>query len=237
MQIANTGERILLEKETPIFIARHFCAYKFAKGYAQGMDVLDIACGEGYGSYFLADFALMVTGIDYDPEVIGYAKEKYKRDNLEFLTLDINALGSLKKKFNLICSFQFIEHLKDAKAFLTSIKGNLSESGIFICSTPNKYDASPNSDAPLNKFHLKEYTLLEFRELLEAGFKEVRIWGLKRTRRQRFYRRLKKIGLFNFLPHSLNPVERFFASAGCEDFAIIKDVLDSALDFIAVCRN
>src|SRR3989338_7871513 len=196
MQIANTGERILLEKETPIFIARHFCAYKFAKGYAQGMDVLDIACGEGYGSYFLADFALMVTGIDYDPEVIGYAKEKYKRDNLEFLTLDINALGSLKK-----------------------------------------YDASPNSDAPLNKFHLKEYTLLEFRELLEAGFKEVRIWGLKRTRRQRFYRRLKKIGLFNFLPHSLNPVERFFASAGCEDFAIIKDVLDSALDFIAVCRN
>lgn len=234
---ANTGERILLEKETPFFIARHLCAYRFAKDYANEQDVLDIGCGEGYGSYFLAGFARRVTGIDYDPEVIDYAKEKYKRDNLEFLALDIKTLGSLKKKFNIICSFQFIEHLRDAKAFLASIKEALSENGIFICSTPNRYDASPNSNTPLNKFHLKEYALTEFRELLEAGFKDVCIWGLKRTRRQDFYRRLKKIGLFNFLPHSLNPVKRFFASAGCEDFAMVKDAVESALDFIAVCRN
>jgi len=41
-EIANTGERILLEKEIPLMIAHHFRAYKFAKAFVSGKDVLDI---------------------------------------------------------------------------------------------------------------------------------------------------------------------------------------------------
>jgi 2-polyprenyl-3-methyl-5-hydroxy-6-metoxy-1,4-benzoquinol methylase len=73
-EIINTGERILLEKETPLMIARHFCAYKFAQAFILGKEVLDIGCGEGYGADFLADFAQEVLGIDYDKVVINYAK-------------------------------------------------------------------------------------------------------------------------------------------------------------------
>ena len=48
-EIDNTGERILLEKETPLMISRHFCAYKFARDFVSGKEVLDIGCGEGRG--------------------------------------------------------------------------------------------------------------------------------------------------------------------------------------------
>ncbi len=103
--IANTGERILLEKETPLMIARHFCAYKFASQFASQKSILDIGCGEGYGSNLLAHSAKEVLGIDYDPEVIDYARNKYLKENLNFSCLDVENLGSLTQKFDLICSF------------------------------------------------------------------------------------------------------------------------------------
>jgi protein-L-isoaspartate O-methyltransferase len=75
MAISNTGERILLDKETPLMIARHFRAYKFAKDYVCNKTVLDIGCGEGYGTYYLGGFAKEVMGIDYDEAIIDYARD------------------------------------------------------------------------------------------------------------------------------------------------------------------
>lgn len=105
MNIPNTGERILLEKETPLMIARHFCAYQFAKDYVHDKRVLDIGCGEGYGSYYLASLAREVVAIDYDRAIIDYAKDKYRRGNLIFNTVDARELGSFSNGFDTICSF------------------------------------------------------------------------------------------------------------------------------------
>ncbi|MDP3732507.1 MAG: class I SAM-dependent methyltransferase, partial [Candidatus Omnitrophota bacterium] len=168
--IANTGERILLEKETPLMIARHFCAYRFAKDYVFNKEVLDIGCGEGYGSNFLAGFANKVVGMDYDKEIVSYAKNKYQKDNLGFYAMDAKDLSSFRNKFDIVCSFQVIEHIPDIKAFSENIKNLLSTKGIFICSTPNRLDASPNGDTPLNRFHIKEYLINEFKELLGTYF-------------------------------------------------------------------
>lgn len=236
IDISNTGERIFLEKETPMMIARHFCAYKFVKDYVGNKTVLDIGCGEGYGSFYLADFAKGVVGIDYDNSVINYAKNKYQKNNLKFYMLDIRDLNTLNNKFDTICSFQVIEHIQNTKFFLADIKDLLNDNGIFICSTPNKFDASPNSDTPLNKFHVKEYTLGEFRELLESFFTKVDIFGLKRAGKLNFYRRLKKVGLLNFLPASFNPVNRFYSRITCDNFVIARDKIEMTLDFIAICR-
>lgn len=63
------------------------------------------------------------------------------------------------------------------------------------------------------------------------------MFGLKRARKFNFYRRIKKIGLCNFLPASINPVTKFYNQINCENFIIVKDNIDTALDFIAVCRN
>jgi len=236
-EIANTGERILLEKESPLMIARHFCAYRFAKDYVFNKDILDIGCGEGYGSYFLAGFAKKVGAIDYDKEIISYAKNKYQKDNLEFYAIDVKDLSSFSNKFDAICSFQVIEHISDTKAFLEQIKDLLAGKGIFICSTPNRSDASPNSDTPLNRFHVKEYLINEFKELLGTHFSKVEVFGLKRGKRLNFYRRLKKIGLFNFSPSFINPVKRFYDRIDCGDFIVVKNKLNTALDFIAVCNK
>jgi SAM-dependent methyltransferase len=235
--VINTGERILLELETPMMIARHFCAYRFAKDWALNKELLDIGCGEGYGSYFLSGFAKQVIGIDYDKQIIDYAKNKYHKDNLIFYLMDIKDLGSLDCRFNTICAFQIIEHIQNTKLFLECIKSLLDDQGIFICSTPNRLDASPNSNTPLNKFHVKEYLWNEFKEFLETYFSQVKVFGLKRGRKLNFYRRLKKIGLFNFLPAPINPVHRFYNRIDCDDFILVKDKLDTALDFIAVCSK
>ena len=237
MNIANTGERILLEKETPLMIARHFCAYKFAGNYITDKNVLDIGCGEGYGSYYLANLANQVTGVDYDQAIIDYATEKYRKNNLNFCVMDAKDLGSLNDKFDAICAFQFIEHLQNTEALLGNIKNLLKNGGIFICSTPNKKDASPGSDLPLNKFHVREYLLDEFRELFLMYFTHVIIFSLKRGRKLDLYRGLKKSGLCVFLPAAINPVKRFYSRITCDNFVIVKDNLDTALDFIVVCKD
>jgi 2-polyprenyl-3-methyl-5-hydroxy-6-metoxy-1,4-benzoquinol methylase len=235
--IANTGERILLEKETPLMIARHFCAYRFAKDYVSDKQVLDIGCGEGYGSNYLAQFAAKVTGIDYNSDIIDYAKSKYHKDNLAFCVVEATDLNSLDNRFDIICSFQVIEHIKEADVFLNDIKNLLNNGGIFICSTPNKLDASPHSEVPVNKYHIREYLLEEFRELLKKYFMDLEVIGLKRGASLKFYRRLKKIGLFNFLPKQLNPVKIFYEQIDCDNFIFVKEGIDTALDFIAVCKK
>ena len=236
-EINNTGERILLAKETPLMIARHFCAYKYAQSFVKGKEVLDIGCGEGYGSDFLASSAKSVLGIDYDLAVIDYAKDKYHKAGLEFSVMDIKNLDSLSRKFDVICSFQNIEHIQDTGNLLKNIAGLLYDNSVFICSTCNIRDASLGSKVPANKFHVKEYWADEFKELLEGHFKEVRIFGLRRGIALQFNRRLKKIGLFNFLPNELDPVKRFFAQANCSCFSWTGKNLNSCLDFIAVCKK
>lgn len=236
-QIENTGERILLEKETPLMIARHFCAYKFARSYVSGKRVLDIGCGEGYGIFYLADFAQEVKGIDYDSGAVNYAKDKYKKSNLYFEAMDVKNIGSISGRFDVISSFQCIEHITDTDAFLKDISALLDAGGVFICSTPNRNDASPKSDEPLNKFHIREYLLGEFRQILSNHFAVVDMFGLKRGIALNFCRRLKKIGLFNFLPSCIDPVKRFYVNIDCGNFVITKNNVDTALDFIAVCRK
>ena len=237
IEIDNSGERILLEKESPLMIARHFSAYQFAKECIQDKEVLDIGCGEGYGSYFLAGYAKSVMAVDYDKSVIAYASDKYKKYNLLFCVLEAKDLCSINKQFDTLCSFQVIEHIINPNIFLENIKVLLKNNGVFICSTPNKLDVSPGSDAPLNKFHVKEYLFDEFKDLLQQYFESVELFGLKRGRMLRFYRRLKKIGLFNYFPNFLNPVNRFYNRVNYNNFIIVKNDIQSALDFIAVCRK
>lgn len=236
-EIANTGERILLEKETPLMIARHFCAYKLAKDLVAGKRVLDIGCGEGYGADFLAESAQDVLGIDYDKDIVDYAKEKYHRQNLRFSVLDIKDLAGLSGKFDIICSFQNIEHIQDTTKLLKDIAGLLNEKGLFICSTCNMKDASPNRDTPFNKFHVREYFADEFRSLLKGRFSSVEMLGLQRGLALKVFRRLKKIGLFNFLPDRLNPVKRFFDRANCAYFFWSKKNIEDSLDFISFCNK
>ena len=82
--LAWTGERLVTSCHRPL-IYEHLHRYAIACGLAKGRRVLDIACGEGYGSKLLAGVATEVTGVDIDAETIAHAQASYRHRNLHFL--------------------------------------------------------------------------------------------------------------------------------------------------------
>src|ERR1700754_392489 len=79
-----TGERYLPEIGGDIEL-EHLHRYHWAAHFSQGKRVLDIACGEGYGSEILARSAAHVIGVDLSEDTVAHAEQKYRRNNLEFM--------------------------------------------------------------------------------------------------------------------------------------------------------
>jgi 2-polyprenyl-3-methyl-5-hydroxy-6-metoxy-1,4-benzoquinol methylase len=104
--------------------------------------LLDIACGAGYGAYTLAlqHPDLEIYGIDYDERAIEYAKENYQAPNLKFELGNIVEWkyfnGANLGVFDIIISFDTIEHLLHREIALINFAENLSKNGILLFSTP-----------------------------------------------------------------------------------------------------
>ena len=117
---------------------KHLQRYEFAGNYVKGKDVLDIACGIGYGSYILSQSAQNVVGIDKDGKTIEYARRKYKKENLNFISLDAEKICSyINETFDVIISYETIEHVDNPGKFIASLYKLLRKSGTFILSVPN----------------------------------------------------------------------------------------------------
>ncbi|MCC6544981.1 MAG: class I SAM-dependent methyltransferase [Nitrospirae bacterium] len=160
------GEDIVLEKE-------HLDRYNFVTQFVKGKKVLDIACGTGYGCSLLqsAD-SLYILGIDISHEAIRHAKSNYKAQNLDFIMSSADTIGVLSKVFDIVISFETIEHLERYMDFLKEIKRVLNDGGMFVVSTPNKKYSTPD-----NPYHLHEFFYDEFYKLLTNLFKNVVIYG------------------------------------------------------------
>ncbi len=223
--------RIIPENSPPKFFAEHLKAYEFLKGNACGKKVLEVGCGDGYGADYLARAASEVTALDYDEAVIAAARNKYGRPNLKFLPMDAGALRFEDDSFDIVCSFQVIEHIPQAgiPRYLSEIKRVLRPKGSFYLSTLNLEHAvkSPKTYEK-NPAHCKEFVLEELKSLLLSQFAQVDIYGLHLTPKHRFYRRLKKIGL---------PVKRFYDSITTADFQVASANLRRCVSFICVCRK
>ena len=87
------GERYLPGMATQIEL-EHMHRYKVATDYCEGKRVLDVACGEGYGSYLLSEVASEVVGVDIDRPTVINAAEKYLKENLGFTAGDCTDLPS-----------------------------------------------------------------------------------------------------------------------------------------------
>ena len=172
-----TGERYLPELTDFNISYEHWHRYLYANNFVKNKDVLDIACGDGYGSFYLSNEAKKVVGIDIDPEVIKSAQNFYKANNLTFIKGSASKIPiNGNSLFDIIVSFETIEHIseKDQIKFLSEVKRLLKPEGIFIVSTPNKL---LYSDIPKyhNKFHIKEFYRSEFEEFLNKSFKYTHI--------------------------------------------------------------
>jgi 2-polyprenyl-3-methyl-5-hydroxy-6-metoxy-1,4-benzoquinol methylase len=104
------GERQIGQKLEDIEI-KHVERYEFARKYCKGKDVLDVACGCGYGSYILFQEAKSVLGIDYSQEAIDYARKFWLAKNITFRQFDLNSDITPLGTFDVIVSLETVEHL------------------------------------------------------------------------------------------------------------------------------
>lgn len=232
--------RIVPEEVPPKFYAEHLKPYEFLSAKAAGKKILEIGCGDGYGAYYLAQAAQEVTGIDYENEVILRAQDKYKSSNLKFITMEATDLRFEDGAFDIICSFQVIEHIPEENLprYLSEIRRALKDNGSFYLSTLN---LAHNMKSPVtykkNQAHCKEFRLPELKGLLSSFFSGIEIYGLQLSRQHNFYQFLKKAGILNFLPAGINPVGRFYNNITTGDFRITAGNLGKAIDFICICKK
>ena len=172
-----TGERFipidsLMNDETAF---EHLHRYHSVGELIKDKVVLDIASGEGYGSAILATSAQSVFGVDIDPEVVKYAREKYAgTKNLEFLTGQAENIPLPDHSIDVVVSYETIEHLDQSaqERFLQEIKRVLKKDGKLVVSTPDKTNYSDRYSYT-NEFHLKEFTSDEFLAFLKNYFGHV----------------------------------------------------------------
>lgn len=170
-----TGERFIPTEQGRIRL-EHYHRYAMVLDVVAQKDVLDVACGEGYGSFFMADIARTVAGVDISDEAIQHASVTYNKTNLKFRQGSAIALDFAEATFDVVVSFETIEHLAKQAQMLAEIRRVLRPDGLLVISSPNRPIYSEESGEH-NEFHVKELDFKEFDELLKSQFPTVQYFG------------------------------------------------------------
>ncbi|WP_354320380.1 glycosyltransferase [Pseudacidovorax sp. 1753] len=171
-----TGERYM-PTEGGELRYEHMHRYAWAAQYAAGRAVLDIACGEGYGSALLAAHARSVTGVDVSEDAVAHAHVAYADiPNLKFRQGSADAIPFESSHFDMVVSFETIEHLSTQREMIAEIRRVLKPDGVLIISSPNKKTYSDDRNY-VNEYHVKELYFDEFDALLRTQFSSVSYMG------------------------------------------------------------
>lgn len=176
-----TGERYVPTEAGEIRL-EHLHRYAWCRHLGAGKDVLDLACGEGYGSRILLEAgARRVVGVDISPETVAHAQRTYgDSPALQFIQGDAALVPLPDAAVDLVVSFETIEHHDRHEEMLTEIRRVLRPDGLLVMSSPNRpvYDTQ---NQQRNEFHVKELDLDEFVTLLGRHFDHVRVFGQRLT--------------------------------------------------------
>jgi len=233
-----TGERTLPDvPEENYWYRRHLVVYEWIAAQVDGLQAVDMACGEGYGSNVLAERAASVVGVDANPEAHEHARLRYVRPNLRF---ERDLVESFAEACDAVVFLQTIEHVQDAGAILDHFRSMLAPGGRVFVSTPNLLTlAPPGAEKSDNPWHVHEYRAAEFRELCEAHFPRVELLGLFHARKLRAHELAIELGwdrAHKALRLTKPFYDRFTPAISASDFALRAGDLDRALDFLAVCH-
>lgn len=178
-EVEYTGERVVPGITPPEIYKEHIDRYIFAATLTKDKDVLDVACGTGYGVGYLVEMgARRAIGVDSSFEAVDYARDRYgDRGTTVFLRADGVRLPFYDRAFDIVVSFETLEHIRAYRKFLAECRRVLRDNGTLVCSTPNRRIFSPNMKKPLNPFHVKEFWPEEFLGLLAKYFIDIRLYG------------------------------------------------------------
>jgi len=173
----------MIPGQYPVLIENeHLARYRFAAQFVKDKQVADIACGTGYGTQLLARAgAQTVRGVDLSGEAVNFSREHYHAPNVTFEVASAEKLTPLKdRQFDLVVSFETIEHLPNVEAYLDEMARILRPGGTFLVSTPDRRIASVMHcfrGRPANCHHVREYTERELLDLLSTRFQIQACYG------------------------------------------------------------
>jgi len=168
MSLTFTGERFLPECAGEM-VYEHWHRYLIACEYVAGKRVLDAPCGEGYGSNLLAAKALAVVGTDISTDAVAHANKRYSGANLSYVAANCTHIPEPDASFDVIISFEMIEHIHEQAEFLREVARLLKPDGLFIISSPNRPEYSDRTGYK-NEYHVKELDQAELKALLDPHF-------------------------------------------------------------------
>ncbi len=235
-----TGERTLPDvPEENYWFRRHLAVYEWIAARTHGRRVVDLACGEGYGTAVLGRTAAGAVGVDANPEAFEHARAKYTRGNVTF---ERNMVEVWSGDVDCAVFLQTIEHVQDPDGVLERINQLVGPDGVAYVSTPNVLTLAPKGEPRSgNPWHVREYRPQEFRALCERHFPRVDLLGLFHARKLRVHQfALEHLGwdrVHTTLRLSGPFYSRFTPAISERDFALRRDRLDRALDLIAVLRS
>ena len=230
-----TGERTLPDVPAENYwFRRHLAVYEWIAERSAGLEMVDMACGEGYGTDVLARSARRVTGVDANPDAYEHARAKYTRPGVRFVR---DLIETYVQPCDAVVFLQTIEHVKQPEQVLSHFKAMAPT--VYV-STPNVLTLAPEgADKSDNPWHLREYRAREFRALCERVFERVELHGLFHARKLRMHELALRAGwdgVHSALRITKPFYDRFTPAISASDFALRQGPLDRALDFVAVLR-
>jgi 2-polyprenyl-3-methyl-5-hydroxy-6-metoxy-1,4-benzoquinol methylase len=235
-----TGERTLPDvPEENYWFRRHLAVYEWIAARVPGRRVVDLACGEGYGSAVLARTAASVIGVDANLEAFTHARAKYTGERVRF---ERTMVELWEGDVDCVVFLQTIEHIPDPDAMLEHIRALIGPDGVAYVSTPNVLTLAPTgAERSGNPWHVREYRPEEYRALCARHFTQVELLGLFHARKLRVHQvAIERLGwdrIHAALRVTKPFYDRFTPAISARDFALRRGDLRRALDLLAVLRT
>lgn len=243
-----TGERLVPDSKIllPLRI-ENLARFHFFREQIQGIQILDLGCGAGEGTGYLADSPFtQIFGVDISFRALITARQEYGKRVTGFVQMDIEHLALPDQLFDAIISVEVIEHVSDPVAYLGEAYRVVKSSGEFMLTTPNKLRSSPNPGS-LWPAHRREYTPDQLAELLHKFYDSVELWGeyvpiYEGHPVRKLFRKLAPV-IKPYLPHWIRiralPILQTAIKPNLqiEDVVFTQENIEDLPTLVAICRK
>jgi SAM-dependent methyltransferase len=175
----HTGERLFRENyaataEDHLIRLFHEVTWAWARPQLGHGDVLDFGCGAGEGTAAMATGAASILGVDVAADAIEHAREHNAGPNISYETIH-GAVPRPPGSFDVVCSFQVLEHVADPDAYLAEARRLLRPGGVLLLATPDRRTRLLRWQRPWNRWHLREWEPAGLARLLRRHFDDVEV--------------------------------------------------------------